>query len=234
MTPSHALEIHQAGERPELQSEHRTSFPGMANPPVWPWILVLGTWFALAAIAAASGVMKPAPGAPPAIMLGMILVPVLAAWLLWRVSPALRRAVLGLDLGLLTAMQGWRVIGAVFLVAFAAGNLPGVFAFPAGIGDIAVGVAAPFVAFKVTSRRAGWGASARWLIAAGLADFVVAITIGTMTGDSMLGVLRGPVSAGALQELPLALIPGFLVPVFILLHLAALAKLREMETGAAR
>src|SRR2546426_6245533 len=47
-----------------------------------------------------------------------------------------RTLALRLDLRLLTAMQAWRVVGAMFLVLLSFGFLPGTFAWPAGIGDL--------------------------------------------------------------------------------------------------
>ncbi|MDP8960575.1 MAG: MFS transporter, partial [Actinomycetota bacterium] len=50
-------------------------------------------------------------------------------------------------------MQLYRVIGAMFLVAFAQDRLPAEFALPAGIGDVAVGLTAPLVAYGLVRRR---------------------------------------------------------------------------------
>jgi hypothetical protein len=63
--------------------------------------------------------------------------------------PAVRTYVEAQDLALLTALQGWRVIGSIFLVLWAYGQLPAVFALPAGLGDVAVGLVAPFAAIAV-------------------------------------------------------------------------------------
>jgi hypothetical protein len=45
--------------------------------------------------------------------------------------------------------QTLRVVGVAFLVVLALGKLPAGFAIPAGLGDIAVGVAAPLVARRL-------------------------------------------------------------------------------------
>jgi hypothetical protein len=60
-----------------------------------------------------------------------------------------------LDLRLLTALQGGRVIGFVFLALYAHGLLPGLFAWPAGLGDVLVGGAAPFVLLAQIQQDAG-------------------------------------------------------------------------------
>jgi hypothetical protein len=62
------------------------------------------------------------------------------------------------------------------------------FALPAGLGDIAAGIAAPLVAHKLaqgTGRRA-----ALWFNAFGMTDLVVALTLGALTGFALLNVTR--------------------------------------------
>jgi hypothetical protein len=72
-----------------------------------------------------------------------------------------------------------RVVGVTFLLVMAQGHLPAIFALPAGLGDIAAGLAAPFVA-----RRLAHGGRARavWFNLFGLLDLVVALTIGFPAG----------------------------------------------------
>ena len=45
----------------------------------------------------------------------------------------------------IVGVQLYRALGAIFLILYAAGKLPGLFAWPAGIGDIAIGFLAPVV-----------------------------------------------------------------------------------------
>jgi hypothetical protein len=62
------------------------------------------------------------------------------------------------------------------------------FALPAGLGDIAAGIAAPLVARRLaqgTGRRA-----ALWFNAFGMTDLVVALTLGALTGFALLNVTR--------------------------------------------
>ena len=95
----------------------------------------------------------------------------------------------------------FRVEGVAFLIVMALGHLPALFALPAGLGDIATGIAAPLVAYRLargTGRRA-----ARWHNAFGVTDLVVALTLGALTGFQLLHVTP---SATPIFELPLALI----------------------------
>src|SRR5580693_7033817 len=80
----------------------------------------------------------------------------------------------------------FRVEGVVFLIMMALGHLPALFALPAGLGDIAAGIAAPLVAYRLargTGRRA-----ALWHNAFGITDLVVALTLGALTGFQLVNV----------------------------------------------
>ncbi len=182
-------------------------------------------WLAIDVALGAAGVFASAVHRPiPMIAVG-ILVPVgVGLWLLGRPG-RLRRVVDSLPLRSLIAVQVYRVAGVVFLIAWAAGRLPALFALPAGIGDVLVGAAAPFVAARVgdgteRSRRLalGWNA-------AGIADLVLAVTLGALTSPTPLW----PVALGQanpdISRLPFVLIPTFAVPLSILLHVVALRRL---------
>ena len=108
--------------------------------------LVLGAaalWLAAVFAMSLGGALEAPQGAPPLRVLTAAGVPVLVFVLWYRISPAFRAWVLGLDLRLVVMLQAWRVIGGVFLVLLAFGILPGLFAWPAGLGDVAVGLTAP-------------------------------------------------------------------------------------------
>ncbi|MCO1654480.1 hypothetical protein [Pseudonocardia humida] len=121
---------------------------------------------------------------------------------------------------LLVAPQALRVVGGVFLLVMAVGELPPVFALPAGIGDVAVGVAAVFVARRLRAGTAGRGAV--WFNRLGILDLVVALTIGTVAG-----LLGAEPSTAPVGLLPLVLIPTAAVPLALALHVLALARLRD-------
>lgn len=147
----------------------------------------------------------------------------------------------------LIGAQTFRVVGGVFLFAGAYGALPAYFAIPAGWGDFATGLAAPLVALAWVSglrfaRPLAWA----WNVF-GLLDLVVAVGIG-------LSYLAGPAAAifgGSPAWLeraslgfqpfgppvfpvgtPMTLVPTFLVPLAVLLHLLSMRKLvMERSSG---
>ena|ERR1035437_9517277 len=124
--------------------------------------------------------------------------------------------------------------GLGFLSLYAHGVLPGLFAFPAGLGDIAIGVSAPWVVLGlirhpafVTSRR-----FVTWNIL-GIVDLVAAVSMGTICSGFIPG-LTGSVTTGPMAQLPLVLIPAYFVPFFIILHVAALAQARRSARSGIR
>ena len=71
--------------------------------------------------------------------------------------PPLREFVLSADLRLIVGMQAWIWAGFGFLTLYIYGVLPGIFAWPAGLGDMAIGVTAPLV-LSALLRRPGFAA----------------------------------------------------------------------------
>lgn len=193
-------------------------------PLLWGIALV---WFAAIYALAAGGAFQEAEPGPPFRFLPAVLAPPIAFLVAYRALPGLRAWVRALDPVLVTASQAWRVLGAAFLILWAMGDLPAVFALPAGLGDVAVGVAAASVASQVARRSEGWRRSARWLIGLGLTDFAVALGIATLAAPGLPLVPADEAWAGVMQQLPMALIPAFAVPAFIILHLIAWLKLGE-------
>jgi hypothetical protein len=113
---------------------------------------VLVLWLVAVFLVGAVGMFERPPGTPPIpILIGAAgpLVVFLAAY--WG-SARFRAFVLAIDLPLATAIQAWRAGGLAFLALYAHGLLPGVFAWPAGLGDIAIGVTAPWVAIALVRR----------------------------------------------------------------------------------
>ena len=197
--------------------------------PVW---FVIIAWAALSLLLNVVGVFGTDPDEPPLALLISVIGPVIVFVMAYSFSANVRTHSLSLDLRLLTAMQAWRVIGAMFLVLMSFGLLPGTFAWPAGIGDLIVGAYAPFVVLAISRRSPGWHTHVVLLNVLGLLDFVGAIGGGVLSGSSPIGMLRGEVTTDMMQELPLSMIPTFAVPCWIVLHIISLVKLRNPQAVA--
>jgi hypothetical protein len=196
--------------------------------PVW---FVITAWAVLSLILNSLGVFAAHPDKPPLALLIAVIGPPALFVIAYSFSARVRRLSLSLDLRLLTAMQAWRVIGAMFLVLMWFGVLPGIFAWPAGVGDLIVGVCAPFVVLAIARRTPSWRKHVALLNVFGLLDFVGAIGGGVLSGRSPIGVLRGDLTTDIMQELPLSVIPTFAVPFWIVLHIISLIKLRNPEAA---
>jgi len=186
--------------------------------------VLFGGWLAATAVIADNGWYQTLPWFPVAIagFFGTLLA-------LGRI-PVVARALTapGMASGLVRP-HSFRVAGVVFLFYLALGQLPALFALPAGLGDIAAGIAAPLVALRLaqgTGRR-----SALWFNAFGMTDLVVALTLGALTGFGLLSVTP---SSTALTELPLALIPTATVPLLFALHITSMTTLGRAPRRALR
>jgi hypothetical protein len=149
-------------------------------------------------------------------------------FVLWlRLSPSFREFVLSLDLRFIVTMQAWRWAGLGFLDLYAYKVLPAVFALPAGLGDMAIGVTAPWIILGLM-RQPGFVARRpfiRWNVL-GILDLLIAISIGTL-GTLFATGAPGEISTAPMATLPLLLIPVFLVPFFLILHITALMQSRQ-------
>ena len=194
--------------------------------------LVLTVWLLLVVSLGAAGAFVGRPGTPPfAIAIG-VGAPLLLffAWL--RLSQSFRDFVLSLDLRVIAGIQAWRWAGLGLLSLYAHKVLPAVFALPAGLGDMAIGFAAPWMILGLV-RQPDFAASAafiRWNVL-GILDLIVAVGIGTLSATLATGA-PGEISTAPMSTLPLLLIPAFLVPLFLMLHTAALMQSQQIKSRA--
>lgn len=185
----------------------------------WLVRIVLALWLAVVFVLGARGLFVRPPGTLPfPILLGATL-PLAVFLAAYFGSGAFRAFVLTTDLRLATAMQAWRAGGLGFIALYVHGVLPGLFAWPAGLGDIAIGATAPWVMLAL-ARRPAFAASRTFVIwnLLGILDLVVAVGTGALSS----GLLAGEVTTAPMAQLPLVLIPAYLVPLFVMLHLSAL------------
>jgi hypothetical protein len=192
--------------------------------------VALGAWLLAVLVAGHAGTFEAGSGRLPLGLLLALAGPLLLFAVLYRASPVFQRFVLGIDLRFLTAVQGWRVIGAMFLALYAFDVLPGLFAWPAGVGDAAVGFSAPFVLMVMVRGEPTWRRWVIWLNVAGLIDFTVAVGTGVLTSGSSLGWFADAAPRASLGALPLSLVPTFAVPLWTIFHVISLLQLRRPES----
>jgi hypothetical protein len=207
----------------------RSGLAPAAQRGVGRWAaLFLGAWLGIALLLgpAIATLRLPArfpiaPVVPFAVAVMVIALMVLGG------SSALRRAIGATPLPALVGVQVYRTIGVTFLVLLAQGKLPAHFALPAGWGDIAIGLAAPFVALAIARGYRGAAMSAVVWNLVGLLDLVVAVGMGTGYLVPLLAPELGPhvLPAAAMQAFPMIIVPAFAVPMSVLLHVVALGRL---------
>jgi hypothetical protein len=177
--------------------------------------VLFGGWLTASAVIAGNGWYHTLPWFPVAVTgyLGLLLA--------LRRIPVVARALSAPGMASrLELPHTPRVAGVAFLLYLALGHLPALFALPAGLGDIAAGIAAPLVACRLaqgTGRRA-----ALWFNAFGMTDLVTALTLGALTGFQLLNITP---SGAPISELPLALIPTAAVPLLFALHITSVSAL---------
>jgi hypothetical protein len=180
-------------------------------------------WFCAIYGLAANGVFVSGPNARPIAVAVAFLTPLLLFVLGLRIS-SWRRLVLSISPIFLIALNGWRFIGLGFLMAYQEGLLPGGFAWPAGLGDIAMAATAPWVAARVAADdRFRFGNGFLIWNLFGIADFIDAVFLGTL----YLWPGFASLNTGLMQRLPFALIPCFFVPLVAIAHIILLAQRRE-------
>ena len=182
---------------------------------------ILAAWFLLAVAGSVLGVFDSQPRPPLALGLAVII-PIALFALCYLTSLEFQEFVASLDLRLLTLAQTWRVAGIVFVILHQRGALPGVFAIPAGWGDIAIGITAPLVAWY-WRRPFPSKTFFAWNVL-GTIDLVLAVTLGVLASQTPIGILAGNVDTRLMGQFPLSLIPTFFVPLFLILHLISLSR----------
>jgi hypothetical protein len=185
-------------------------------------------WFATVAVLGARGGFVTPSGVPPLPILLGVLTPLAVFFAAYLLSQTIREFVLAIDPRLMMAMQAWRFAGLGFLALYAHGVLPGFFAWPAGLADIAIGMTAPWL-LAVLMRQPSFAASRTFVIwnLLGILDLVVALGTGALGTILVAGGDAG-VTTGAMAQMPLVLIPAFFVPIFFALHAAALLQARRL------
>lgn len=173
-------------------------------------------WLLIAIAAGASGVLASlVPPIPQLILLGLVLVLLAAFWL----SSKLKAWCLGIDLKVFMLFYLVRFVGIYFLILYSEGRLPYDFAVPGGWGDIVTAAfALVLILFVPASGKTGWSIYFLWNLL-GLIDilFVVA-TAGRLA-------MAAPESMGELLKLPLSLLPTFIVPIIIYIHIVIFLRL---------
>ena len=193
--------------------------------------LALIVWLAVAQyLGSANTYLATTDTAVPTVLLGLLMPLIAAAVGLW-LSGSIASLVSAIPLPWIVAAQIYRIGGGIFLVLWADGRLPWQFALPAGIGDVTTGcfavvVAALLARKAVDARRAAYA----WCLF-GIADLVVALTMGAMTTPGRAHLFAFHAPNLLISSYPLVMVPTFAVPLALMLHGLVLWRL-QWESGS--
>jgi hypothetical protein len=196
-------------------------------------LIALAAWFVLVLALGATGALSPGGGGAPALGLTVALSIGALVWACFAL-PSVRNAMTTTPLPALIALHAIRLLGFTFIVLYADGRLPAPFAPSAGWGDVFMGATALPLAWAVTR----FGARVRPLVllwnALGVADLVVALTLGPLSAPGPLQVFVGPPDSSPMTTLPWLIIPGFLVPILFFIHVVIFTRLLAKSPAAER
>ena len=209
----------------------RTGLTQRQRLGLWLAVVVPYTlWLAVIWSVAVNGVFRPGNNTPPLVPLAIFLPVIVGVPILLR-SKRIGEVLDAMPASWLVGLQVYRILGSIFLVGWARGVIPGIFALPAGIGDVTTGLLALPVAYLLVSRNGdGVRPAIAWNIF-GLLDFTIAIGIGLATAPGPLQVIVPSIPNTGVGLYPAVLIPAFAVPSSILLHVLSLRQLRRRRAA---
>ena len=184
-------------------------------------LLTLALWLAYALTIGGSGFFYYVP--PPMIGL-FIWTPLVLLLAAYRLSPAFREWVFGIDWRALLMLHLTRFVGIYFLILHERGRLPYAFAVPGGWGDIAAAIGALLVAAWCAppATKLRWRLFWLWNLL-GLLDIIfvmlTALRLNLTNREAML----------ELTKLPLSLLPTFIVPLIIVSHIFMFLRLSKQK-----
>jgi hypothetical protein len=177
----------------------------------------LAAWFAAALAASLTGALRSVPS--PVLLIGGFVAAVIVFVAGYAGSGRFREYVRQQDARRVTAMQALRITGVIFYIWYALGRLPASFGIVTGTSDVMVGLTALLAAHHLSEH-----VLRRWHL----------FGIGGLVLSGGIGILTAP---PAMSGFPLSLVPTFLGPLMLLLHLTALQSLPSavrLLTRAAR
>jgi hypothetical protein len=140
----------------------------------------------------------------------------------WYRSPVFRGFVESIPLPTLIGSQAYRLGGAIFLWMSSEGLMPPEIGVVAGCADAFIGITAVPLAWAVAKNIGGVRRFAIGWNLIGIADFLVAVSMVSLSFIGLLALQPAPVRIGLH---PLALISLFQLPLSIGIHLLALRRL---------
>ena len=210
----------------------RTDFSPTKRITAWLAVaLVLTIWIATVWTLAANGVFQQALGKVPVLPIAIVL-PMLIGFVALTRSKGVATLLDATPPSWLVGVQVYRILGSMFLVYWIRDAIPGAFALPAGIGDVATGLLAlPAAVWVASGSPIGQKIGIRWNLL-GLVDFAVAVTMGMLTSPGPAHLLARDHPNTLIATFPTVMVPAFAVPFSTLLHVLSLRQLKRLQGTA--
>jgi hypothetical protein len=195
------------------------------------WFLYIGgmAWF---------GIFRNFTIRPPGA--AFLFIPVLIFLVIFIVragSAGGERVAMAFPLWILLGTQSFRIVVELFLhQLWHAGLIPRMLTFSGANVDIYVGASAPLIAWLATRGRLGWlgwlGARVAlvWNVV-GLLSLANIVTRAVLTVPGPLNLIHSEVPNLMIGTFPFMIIPGFFVPLAVVLHVLAMRALRSSATS---
>ncbi|WP_409191798.1 MFS transporter [Bradyrhizobium sp. RDM4] len=191
------------------------------------WLVFMVTftlWAAVTWTAAISGAFRAGASSLP-LLPAAILLPVIVGTPALLLSKRVGQLLDAMPPSWLVALQVYRIFGSQWLVYWLGGMLPGLWALPAGTGDVLTGLlAVPAALALATGTVEGRKGAMLWNMF-GLADLAVAITLGMLMSPGPFQLIIPNGLSMGIDTFPNVLTPAFVVPSSILLHALSLRQL---------
>jgi len=191
----------------------------------------LVVWFLYAGLMAHFGILGNSKMRPPGI--AFIVGPVLLFLIFVIVRPSISaQGVLAFPLWLILGTQCFRVGVELFLhQLWIEGLVPKMLTFGGANVDIYIGLSAPLIAWLSIRERWGLKLAGAWNIL-GLLALLNVVTRAVLTAPGPLHLIHSEIPDRMISTFPFLLIPGFFVPLAVVLHLLAIRAIGgRLRTG---
>jgi len=194
----------------------------------------MAAWFAYVGLSAYLGVFKNTAMRPPGTV--FLLVPVLLFLFLFFVfvfrSSTGARVALAFPLWVLLGAESFRIGVELFLHQLWIGGLvPKMLTFDGANVDIYIGASAAVIAWLSTRGKVGMRLALAWSVL-GLLALTNVVIRAVLTSPGPFNVIHAEVPNRLFGTFPFLLIPGFFVPLAVVLHLLAVRALSsQLRTG---
>jgi hypothetical protein len=192
-------------------------------------LAALLVWLAYAGAIGYSGILSDPTMRPPGM--AILVAPILTCLVGWvGVGSFGRLLVLHVPLSLILLLQSFRVgVEVVLHLLWQAGQVPHLMTLEGGNVEIIVALTAPLLAWMTMRGQHRSALVWLWNIA-GLLSLLNVVARAVLTAPGPLNLIHAEVPNLAMAQFPFSFIPGFMVPLALILHVLAFRAMRTSRS----